>query len=192
MSLGSDVLSENPKFVNFGLSPVNTTYKLRSVILPTTRVGRPKNGSKWLQSVHDIEEATSDRVIEKKASNHYNLKSDFETMREIQDCERKNISMSPPTFDSTPIGKNTTNRKISPIESIPVEKTLEPTPLTLPTKLPEKNGKAFLPGDLDPDPLLSDSSSKKNKHYNTTKLRKHKEILFVRPIIKWRFWFVLW
>ena len=57
-----------------------------------------------------------------KANNHYNFKSDFETMREIQDFERENISMSWPTFDSTPIGKNTTNRTPSPIYSITVKR----------------------------------------------------------------------
>ena len=33
---------------------------------------------------------------------------------------------------------------------------------TLPTDLPEKNGKVHGPGDPDPDPSLSDPSSKKS------------------------------
>ena len=49
MNFGSDtVLSKNPNFMNFGLSPVNTIDELRSVIVPTTRVVRPTNGSDWL------------------------------------------------------------------------------------------------------------------------------------------------
>ena len=104
MKFGSDTLfSKNPNFMNFGLSPVNTTNKLGSIIVPTTRVWRPTNGYWWIHPVHDIEEATSDRVIKMKADNHYNFKSDFETMREIQFFERENISMSRPTLDSTPI-----------------------------------------------------------------------------------------
>ena len=71
------VLSKNPNFINFGLLPVNTTDKLRSVIFPTTIAGRPTNGSEWLQYGHDIEEATSDRVRETKEKNHYNFKSDL-------------------------------------------------------------------------------------------------------------------
>ena len=46
MNFGSDtVFSKNPNFINFGMSPINTTDKLRSVIFPTTRVGRPANFS---------------------------------------------------------------------------------------------------------------------------------------------------
>ena len=80
--------------MNFGLSPVNTTDKLGSIIAPTTRVGGHANGSDWLHTGHDIGEATEDRVNEMMANNHYNFKSDFETIREIQYFERENISMS--------------------------------------------------------------------------------------------------
>ena len=80
--------------MNLGLSSVYTTDKLGSVIVPTTIVGRPINGSKWIQPGYDIEEATADGVREKKENNHYNFKSDFETMMEIQDFEQGNISMS--------------------------------------------------------------------------------------------------
>ena len=67
MNFGSDtVLVKNLNFINSGLSPVNTTDKLRSVIVLTTRFGRPTNGSDWLHPRHDIEEATAYRVIETK------------------------------------------------------------------------------------------------------------------------------
>ena len=76
MNFKSDtVLSENPNFINFRLSPVNTTDKLGSVIVPTTRVGSPINGSYWLQPGPHIEEATADRVSKTKAKNHCNFKS---------------------------------------------------------------------------------------------------------------------
>ena len=77
--------------MNFRLLPVNTTDKLGSIIFLTTRFRRPTNGSDWLQPGIDISEATADVVSETKAKNHYNLKSDFETMREVQDFERENI-----------------------------------------------------------------------------------------------------
>ena len=84
MNFGSDiVLSKNLNFMNFGLSPVNTTDKLGSVINPTTRFGMPTNGSDWLQPGHDIEESTADGLSKLKAKNHFNFKSDFETIREI-------------------------------------------------------------------------------------------------------------
>ena len=129
--------SENPNFMDFGLSPVNTRDKLGSVIVSTTRVGMLTNGSDWLQHGKDNEEATSDRVSKTKAITHYNFRSDFETMREIQYFERENISMSQPNFDSTPIVTNTTNRTTSPIDSISVgTKITETTPLTQPTEFP--------------------------------------------------------
>ena len=110
MNFRSDtVLSENPNFMNLGLSPVNTTDKLESVPFPTTIFGRPKNGSNWLQPGHDIKESTAYRVIETRENNHYNFKSDFENMRDIQYFERENISMSRPNLDSTPLITNTNN-----------------------------------------------------------------------------------
>ena len=83
---------------------------------------------------------------ETKANKHYNFKSNFATMREIQDFEQKNISMSSPNLDSTTIVKNTTNRKMSPIDSITVgTKTLKPTQLICPTDFLEQNGKVHVP-----------------------------------------------
>ena len=135
MNFGSEtIISKNPNFINFRMSPVHITYKLGAVIVPTTRFGRPKNGSDWIQHGHDIEESTADMVSKTKAKNHYNFKIDIETMREIQYFEQENISMSRPTLDSTPLGTNMTNVKTSPIDSIPVGvKTPEPNPLTRPT-----------------------------------------------------------
>ena len=70
--------------------------------------------------------------------------------------------MSQPILDSTPFGTNTTNRTTSPIDLIQVTtKMPETTPQTrptdfpsLPTDLPEQNGKTNVPGGLDPYPLL--------------------------------------
>ena len=81
-------------------------------------------------------------------------------MREIQDFEQDNISMSRLTLDSTLIGLKTTNETTSPIESIPVgTKTPEPTLLTQTMEFPDQNGKAHVPDDPDPYPSLSYSSS---------------------------------
>ena len=83
---------------------------------------------------NDIEEVTSDRVRGTKEHSDHILKSDFETMIEIQDFERENISMSLPTFDSknismsrptlesTPNVFNTKNGTMSSIDSIPIRK----------------------------------------------------------------------
>ena len=77
--------------------------------------------------------------------------------------------MSQLPLDSTPFGTDTTNRKASPIDLIPLgTKTPEPMPQTRPTDSPtlatylaKQNEKAHVPGDPDPDPSLSDSSSNK-------------------------------
>ena len=86
--------------------------------------------------------------------------------------------MSRPTLDSNPLGTNTINRKTSPIDLIPVvTKTPETTPLTRPTESPDQNGKAYVPGEPDPDLSSSDSSSNKynlSKDSNTSKLIKKK------------------
>ena len=46
-------------------------------------------------------------------------------------------------------------------------------PLTKPTEFPEKNGKAHVQNDPDPDPSLSDSSLKKNKRDKKKNRQKH-------------------
>ena len=75
MNFGSDtVLSKNPNFMNFGLSPVNTADKLGSVIIPKTRVGRPTNVSDWLHHGHDISGYTADGVNKMKAKSAIILK----------------------------------------------------------------------------------------------------------------------
>ena len=89
---------------------------------------------------------------------------------------RQNDPMSQPTLDSTLLDTNTTNGKTSPIDSILVgTKTPEPTPLTRPTELSEQNGKAPVPGDLDPDPSSSESSSNKYNPSNDSNSRKSKK-----------------
>ena len=63
MNLTCDaVLTEIPNFVNLGLSSAHTSDKLGSVSIPTTRIGRPTDGSNWLPPGHIIGEVTADRV----------------------------------------------------------------------------------------------------------------------------------
>ena len=78
MNLGSDiVLFKSPNFMDFGLSSVDATDELGSVYIPSTRIGRPTDGSNWLPPGHCISEAISDIVSGTKAKNHYSLKSGF-------------------------------------------------------------------------------------------------------------------
>ena len=58
MDFGSNsVISESPNFMDFRLSPANTSDKLKSVISSTARVEMLTNGY-WLVYSHDIEEGT--------------------------------------------------------------------------------------------------------------------------------------
>ena len=79
--------------------------------------------------------------------NHYNFKSEFETMRDKvvdQFFGSQNDPMSRPPLDSTPLGTNMTNGTTSPSDLIPVRtKSPKPMPLTLLT---------YLPGEPDLDP----------------------------------------
>ena len=146
--------------MNLGLSSVHTSDELGSFSILDTIIESAINGSNWIPHSHLIGKFTADRIIRKRSEQKYSSKTDFETRRESQDFGRQNNSMSRPPVYSTSIGTNTTNITTSPIDLIPVRtKMPEPTPqtlpadyLTLPTDLPEQNGKSHIPGDPDPYP----------------------------------------
>ena len=69
--VSNSVVAEIPNFMDFSLSPANTTDKLKSVIGPTTRVERLTNICDWLESRHGCEEVTVGRVREAKAFSDY-------------------------------------------------------------------------------------------------------------------------
>ena len=66
----NSVIAANPNFV-----------KIKSTIVPTTRVGRLTNGSDWLWPWHDIEEVMAERVRKSKRIQQLYLKNEFETMK---------------------------------------------------------------------------------------------------------------
>ena len=98
MNFGSDtILYKSPNFIDFGLSPVNTTDELGYLFVPTKRIRRPTDGSNWLPPGHDISEVTAYRVSRTKAKNHYNFKIEFETRRDKmvdKDFGRQNDPMT--------------------------------------------------------------------------------------------------
>ena len=151
--------------MNLGMSSIHTSYELRSIFIPTTRIGLQTDGSNWLLPGHPIGEVTENRLSGTRSEQNYNSKIDFETSRGgvvNKDFGRQNNSMSLPPLDLTPIGTNMNNATTSPSDSIPVGTKLpEPTPLTLPTYLPDQNGNTHVTGDPYPDPSLLDSSSDK-------------------------------
>ena len=96
MNFGSNsVVAKIPKFMDFRLSPANTTDRLKSVIIPTTRFEKLTNGSNWIAYRHDIEEVTVEIVSKAKAYDDYIFENEFETMKVF---ERENISVTRPTL----------------------------------------------------------------------------------------------
>ena len=105
MDLGSDsVVTKTPNFMYLKFLPANTTYKLKSVIVSTTRVERLTNGSNWLASRHDIEEVRVERVSEAKVYSDYISKNEFETMKVF---ERENISVTRPILENISVNRPT-------------------------------------------------------------------------------------
>ena len=64
-SRSNAIFTQNPNFINLGNPSVNTTDKLGSVSVPTTRLSST-DVSVWIWKIHDIEEATEDRVIKRE------------------------------------------------------------------------------------------------------------------------------
>ena len=158
--------TEAPEFVYLGIPDVNASDKFSSFGKPNTKVGRPTDGSNWYVLGNVFGEVTAFGVSGTRSEQNYSYKTDFETRRENQDFGRQNISMSRPPLDSTYFGTNTTNRKTSPIESIPVgEKTPYPTPLTQQTEISTR--------PTESPKRSTDSSRRKKRTYHRTQSQTH-------------------
>ena len=77
----NSVVAESPNLLDVGMSPANTTDKLKSVIGPATRGEGLTDISGWLTSRHGCEEVTVGRVSEAKAYSDYIKNSEFETTK---------------------------------------------------------------------------------------------------------------
>ena len=76
LDIGSNsVVAKSPNFMDFRLSPANTTYKLKSIIVLTIRVKRLMNGPNLLVSGNVIGKITVEKVSEAKAFSDYILKN---------------------------------------------------------------------------------------------------------------------
>ena len=66
-----------------------------------------------------------------KSDHDYNYKTEFQIWKENKKIERQMFLMSPPPLDLTPIDTNRTNENISHFDSTPIgKKTTEPRTLT--------------------------------------------------------------
>ena len=74
------VVAKNPNFMDLGMSPANTTDKIKSVIGPTNRVEDMTDSSEWITCGHGCKEVTVGRVSETKAFSDYIKNNEFETM----------------------------------------------------------------------------------------------------------------
>ena len=92
----------DPFDASIGLSTVHISDKLKSVIIPATRVRGLTDSFDGLTSRHGISKVTADRVSEAKAYSDYIKNSEFETMKvfEIQnDSGTRQNQMTQPDQD---------------------------------------------------------------------------------------------
>ena len=113
--MSNAVGTEAPNFVDLGILVVNTSDEFNTFGAPAIRVRRLTDGTQWSAPDHVFGEATVFVMSGTRSELDYIYKTGFQNWRENQDFWRQNISMSRPHLDSTPIGKNTTNGKTSPI-----------------------------------------------------------------------------
>ena len=90
----NSVFGETPKFVDLGMSPAHTTDKLKSVIVPATRVEGCLDHSNWLASRHRIAEVTADRASEAKLYSDYIKNSESETMTVFEQENNSGIRLT--------------------------------------------------------------------------------------------------
>ena len=119
--------------------------------IPTTRGVSPTSSSDWIRHGHDIEEAIADRLSKTRANSDYIFKSSFETMREIQDFEWGNISMSRSKPPDPPLTRPTEFPEYFTILPLQNGKAHKPMPEHF-TMSTEQNVKGHVPDDRDPDP----------------------------------------
>ena len=100
----TSVVAESPKFMDLGLSPANTTGKLKSNIVPTTRVEGLTDGSGWPTSRHGYKEVMVGRMSEAKKFSDYIKNNEFETMKVF---EQENISVTRPTLENISVTQRT-------------------------------------------------------------------------------------
>ena len=143
----NSVVAKSPNFLDLGLSPANTTDKLKSVIGPATRVEVLMDISDWLVSWHGFEEVTVGRVGEAKLFSDYIENNEFETMKVF---ERENISVTRPTQNISLTLENISMTQTT--QNIQLTRPTEFEPLTRPTEISEENEKGHIPDDPDLDP----------------------------------------
>ena len=109
VNLASYVLSEIPKFINFGLPFLNSTDQQKSVFAPSTRAktlngtGRENFNSNWLAYSHGFE-----RVRETTVYSNHIKNSELETRQvfERENIQTKNIPLTRQTDFVTPLHDN--------------------------------------------------------------------------------------
>ena len=111
MDFVSSVLGESPKFMDFGLSSVNSTVKPNSVFAPSTRAeslngtgGGSLNGD-W---IHGIAEVAVERASKTKVYSNHIKKSELETRKffERENMKTGNIPLTRQPDFVTPLTEN--------------------------------------------------------------------------------------
>ena len=71
-----------PNFMHLGLPAINASDELKSFGTPTTRFGRPTDGSNWSVMGHVFGEVTEVGMSGTRSEQNYRYKNYFETRRE--------------------------------------------------------------------------------------------------------------
>ena len=128
--------------MDLGFSTINGLYESSGLSTPTARIRRPTDESHWSAPDDVFGEATAVGMSEEKSDHDYNYKTESQIWKDNKEFDRQIFLMSRPPLDLTPIGTNTTNAKISHLDSNMVgTKTIDPKPLTQPTEYSKRKEK---------------------------------------------------
>ena len=161
--------------MDMGLLAINKLDESSTLSTPSMRIRYPLDGSHWSLLDHVLGEATTLVMSAWKSDHDYNYKTEFQIWKENKEFERQNISMIWPPLDSTHVGTNTSNAKISHLDLTPVG-TKNPYPQATNTTngivKTEKKGREHIPEDLESDPSPSDSSMSESDSSNDRNFSK--------------------
>ena len=117
VNLVNSIISESPKFIDFGLLTFDATDKPNIAFTLSTRdkssngTGRDKLKAEWLASRHDLEKASK-----KIAYSNHIKNSELET-RELFEQETGNITLTRQTYLVTPLHENLLRRSTDSLKN---------------------------------------------------------------------------
>ena len=147
--LAYTVQTQTPKFVVLGFLTVNALDEGSGISTPATITWRPTDSVHWSTPNHIFGKTTAVGVSE--------AKSVFQIWKEIKEFERQFFLMSQPPLDSTSVGTNTPDAKVSALNSTTVGAKNDRTQNTNTTngiiKTQRKPQNEYVPEDTESYPI---------------------------------------